>query len=210
VSTFLVSPYAGILSSSIFDSSLDQQVSRAWSATSMDEWIQSSIESIGNTIKHIQLTSMNSKANQDYAARLQSPQELASRSRQSDVDYAQFPLQVLPKTRIQTFYGREAQIDEIDAYLGNQQLDRLRTFTIYGRRGVGKTQIALEFAYRHTSKFEAVFWVSSFSCYILFGLPTWHTLIKKDSLRGQCISPTELCGSCCCARIAWSRSCSQF
>lgn len=129
----------------------------------MDERILSSIESIGNTIKHIQLTSMNSKVNHDYAARPRSPQAFASRSRQSDVDYAQFPLQVLPETRIQTFYGREAQIDEIDAYLGNQQPGRLRTFTICGHRGIGKTQIALEFAYRHASKFEAVFWVSSFS-----------------------------------------------
>jgi hypothetical protein len=126
----------------------------------MDEWMQSSISYIGNAIKHIQQTSINSKANQEYVARLQLSQAFAFRSRQNDVDYTEFPVQVLPKTRIETFYGREAQIDEIDAYLGNQQLDRLRTFTIYGRKGIGKTQIALEFAYRHASKFDAIFWVS--------------------------------------------------
>ena len=122
--------------------------------------MQSSISNIGNATKHIQQTSMNSKANQEYVAKLQLSHTFAFRSHQNDVDYAEFPVQVLPKTRIETFYGREAQIDEIDAYLGNQQLDRVRTFTIYGRRGIGKTQIALEFAYRHASKFEAVFWVS--------------------------------------------------
>jgi hypothetical protein len=146
--------------SSIFDLCSDQQVSKAWSTGSMDEWMQPSINSIGNTTKYIQQTSMNSKANQEYVAKLQLSQAFASRSRQNGVDYAEFPVQVLPKTRIETFYGRDAQIDEIYACLGNQQLDRLRTFTIYGRRGIGKTQIALEFAYRHASKFEAVFWVS--------------------------------------------------
>jgi hypothetical protein len=177
----------------ISDFSSDQQVSKAWSGMGMDESIQSLINSIGNAIKHIQQTSMNSKANQDYVAKLQLSQAFAFRNRQNDVDYTVFPIQVLPKTRIETFHGRETQIDEIDAYLGNQHLDRLRTFTIYGRRGIGKTQIALEFAYRHASKFEAVFWVSRSSCQFLLYLLAGLTLIQKDSLRDECISPTELC-----------------
>jgi hypothetical protein len=115
--------------------------------------MQSSISNIGSAIKHVQQTSMNSKANQEYVAKLQFPQALAFRSRQNDVDYTEFPVQVLPKTRIQTFYGREAQIEEIDAYLGNLRLDRLRTFTIYRRRDIGKTQVALKYAYLHESKF---------------------------------------------------------
>ena len=134
----------------------------------MEEWTQSLINSIGNAIKHIQQTSMNSKANQEYVAKLQLSQAFSFRNRQNNVDYTAFPVQVLPKTRVETFYGRDAQIDEIDAYLGNHHLDRLRTFTIYGRRGIGKTQIALEFAYRYASKFEAVFWVSRFLINLLF------------------------------------------
>lgn len=150
----------GFISPCTPDFSSDQQVSEAWSANGMDEWVQSSINAIGSAIKHIQQTTMNSKANQDFAAKLELSQAFAFRTRRNDVDYTAFPVQVLPKTRIETFYGRQAQIDEIDAYLGNQRLDQLRTFTMYGRRGIGKTQIALEYAYRHASKFEAVFWVS--------------------------------------------------
>jgi hypothetical protein len=187
----------------IFDFSSDKQVSKAWSGNGMDEWVQSTINSIGNAIKHIQQTSMNSKANQDYVAKLQLSQAFAFRGRQNDVDYTAFPVQVLPKTRIGTFYGREAQIDEIDAYLGNQRLDRLRTFTNYGRRGIGKTQIALEFAYRHASKFEAVFWVSR-SFPIIAYLLAEYTLIKKDPLRNECISAAELWRNCCRPRITGS------
>jgi hypothetical protein len=89
------------------------------------------ISNIGSVIKHIQQTWMNSKANQ-------LPQASLFRCRLNDVDYTEFPVQVLPKTRIQASYGREAQIDEIDAF-------RPRTYIIYGRRDIGKTQIALEF-----------------------------------------------------------------
>ena len=135
---------------------------------SMDEWIQSLIGSIGNAIKHIQQTSMNSKANQDYIAKLQSSQAYAFRNRQNDVDYTTFPVQVLPKTRVDSFYGRDAQIDDISAYLGDQHLHLLRTFTIYGRRGIGKTSITLEFAYRYAPNFEAVFWVSRCSIRLSF------------------------------------------
>lgn len=47
----------------------------------------------------------------------------------------------------------------MDKFLGHQA-NNLRSYTIYGRRGVGKTDIALEYAHTDPSKFEAIFWVN--------------------------------------------------
>lgn len=38
-------------------------------------------------------------------------------------------------------------------------VSELRTYTIYGRRGVGKTEIALQYAYENRSGFDAIFWI---------------------------------------------------
>lgn len=50
-------------------------------------------------------------------------------------------------------------MERIDQYLGNLKTQKLRTYLIYGLRGVGKTQIALEYARRYASKFDAIFWI---------------------------------------------------
>ena len=95
-----------------------------------------------------------------------------------------FPCVTLPHRRNANFYGREKQLLDIDEYLNPQTARTLRTFTIYGRRGVGKTNIALEYgtllvqkhaggsprgvphratlttlAHRNPSNFDAVFWI---------------------------------------------------
>lgn len=70
-----------------------------------------------------------------------------------------FPCVFLPSQRNEKFYGREEQLEEIDSYL-NPRVRQLRTYTIYGRRGVGKTNIALEYAYRNPSGFDAIFWIN--------------------------------------------------
>jgi AAA+ ATPase superfamily predicted ATPase len=72
---------------------------------------------------------------------------------------ASFPLTMLPHTHNPNFYGRKEELAKIDKYLKWEGNVALRTFSIYGRRGVGKTQIALEYAYRNPSRFDAIFWV---------------------------------------------------
>jgi hypothetical protein len=72
---------------------------------------------------------------------------------------ASFPLTMLPHTHNKKFYGRREELAKIDKYLSWENNPALRTFSIYGRRGVGKTQIALEYAYRNPSRFDAIFWV---------------------------------------------------
>jgi hypothetical protein len=72
---------------------------------------------------------------------------------------ATFPLKMLPFTNNQNFFGRRDVLAKMDKYLKWEGNEPLRTFSIYGRRGVGKTEIALEYAHRNPSGFDAIFWI---------------------------------------------------
>ncbi|KAL8682882.1 MAG: hypothetical protein Q9186_001128 [Xanthomendoza sp. 1 TL-2023] len=68
--------------------------------------------------------------------------------------------------RNKDFFGREDVLDLIGQALLPQkekmlssENDGLRQFALCGFGGLGKTEIALEFAHRHKHKFDAVFWV---------------------------------------------------
>jgi hypothetical protein len=74
-------------------------------------------------------------------------------------EHATFPIMMLPRGQNDNFYGRQEELDRINQYLDYRGNTQLRTYTIYGRRGVGKTDIALQYAYTNPSGFEAVFWV---------------------------------------------------
>lgn len=70
-----------------------------------------------------------------------------------------FPVKVLPLTRTEHFVGRRQDLARIHAVLGTETDTSLKTFTIYGRRGVGKTQLALEYARTQEKTYDAIFWV---------------------------------------------------
>lgn len=70
-----------------------------------------------------------------------------------------FPIVMLPRTKNNNFSGRTDELRNIDAFLGHKEKN-FRTYTLYGRHGVGKTDIALEYAYTSPSGFEAIFWVN--------------------------------------------------
>jgi hypothetical protein len=74
-------------------------------------------------------------------------------------DPAIFPIKMLPLDRNKQFFGREEELTAINDHLGKMENTSLLTYTIYGRRGVGKTHLALEYAYRNLGKFEAIFWI---------------------------------------------------
>ena len=59
----------------------------------------------------------------------------------------------------QNFYGRKDELEKIYEHLKPKNDKSYRTYTIYGRRGVGKTEIALQFAYSNPAGYDAVFWV---------------------------------------------------
>jgi hypothetical protein len=74
-------------------------------------------------------------------------------------ELARFPLVMLPFKQNRKFYGRREELAKMDQYLKWEGNSALRTFSIYGRRGVGKTEIALEYAHRNPSRFDAIFWI---------------------------------------------------
>jgi len=70
-----------------------------------------------------------------------------------------FPNRILPFSQNPKFYGREDELDKINTYLAPRGDQSLRTYTIYGKRGVGKTEIALQFAYTNHPGYDAIFWI---------------------------------------------------
>lgn len=71
-----------------------------------------------------------------------------------------FPNRILPsREENPRFYGRRDELDKITKYLSPKDDQSFRTYTIYGRRGVGKTEIALQFAHTNPCGFDALFWI---------------------------------------------------
>jgi hypothetical protein len=75
-------------------------------------------------------------------------------------EHTSFPCVKLPFLQNEKFFGREAEMQKIIDHLSPKEgTSELRTYTIHGRRGVGKTEIALQYAYENPSSFDAIFWV---------------------------------------------------
>jgi len=134
----------------------DSEVISDW--RSFDEKISMHISDLDGTAKH--LNEINNLSN---ASRVRIQKNLALRHQAAiePEEPAKFPIRMLPYKQNPKFYGREAELEKINNALdwkikGN---DPLRTYTIYGRRGVGKTQLALQYAYKNPANFEAIFWV---------------------------------------------------
>ena len=73
---------------------------------------------------------------------------------------ARLPCCALPVARNERFFGRRDILDDIDERLqGHGDSQGLKSLAIHGLGGVGKTQIALEYAYSKQSQFDAILWV---------------------------------------------------
>ena len=71
-------------------------------------------------------------------------------------------LRMIPHSQNARFYGREDVLSLIDSVLSPlRKTNKLRSFALFGIGGSGKTQIALEYAYRHLKDFKAIFWIIS-------------------------------------------------
>lgn len=66
----------------------------------------------------------------------------------------------ITKRRNPHFMFREAELKQLDQTLKSGEIAAL-TQAIMGLGGVGKTQLAVEFAYRHASDFSIVWWIRS-------------------------------------------------
>ena len=68
------------------------------------------------------------------------------------------PTWSVPYSRNMNFTGRERYLKEVHAAL-NSGDPLARTVSIYGLGGIGKTQLAMEYAYRHAGEYAIVWWV---------------------------------------------------
>lgn len=70
---------------------------------------------------------------------------------------------------VNRFVGRDAELLRLEDYFHpktpspTRSLTRRKVFVIYGLGGMGKTQLAIEFARKHESKYSAVFWLDGSS-----------------------------------------------
>src|SRR5258708_6274038 len=68
----------------------------------------------------------------------------------------------LPSPRNPFFTGREDILDTLHQCLStNQAVALTRSYVLHGLGGIGKTQIAVEYAYRHAQEYTAVFWIGA-------------------------------------------------
>lgn len=60
------------------------------------------------------------------------------------------------------FTGREALLAAVDQHLHTEQAVVLsQAVTLHGLGGIGKTQVALEYAYQYGQRYQAVFWIEA-------------------------------------------------
>jgi tetratricopeptide (TPR) repeat protein/DNA-binding XRE family transcriptional regulator len=68
----------------------------------------------------------------------------------------------VPLPRNPFFTGREEILEALHAQLSGSQVTALtQSSALHGLGGVGKTQVALEYAYRHALEYSAIFWIGA-------------------------------------------------
>jgi hypothetical protein len=135
----------------------DAAASTAW--PHLRAKVKECLEQLDDAVKHLSETNKFSRINIEHQERALS---LRISGRPESDEPGSFPARNLPVSGRNTlFYGREDLLLKINNALDWRSNTRgsLRTYTIYGRRGVGKTAIALEYAYSNPAKFDAVFWI---------------------------------------------------
>ncbi|KAF2118386.1 P-loop containing nucleoside triphosphate hydrolase protein [Lophiotrema nucula] len=66
------------------------------------------------------------------------------------------PIRLVPHSQIFRFFGRQDILDTVHQVLDDEAQKEQRRFTLFGLGGSGKTQIAVEYTYRHLDKYQAV------------------------------------------------------
>ncbi|HET8846403.1 MAG TPA: NB-ARC domain-containing protein, partial [Ktedonobacteraceae bacterium] len=69
----------------------------------------------------------------------------------------------VPFPRNPFFTGRDLVLDQLHAVLTYEptRADLTRSYVLSGLGGIGKTQLALEYAYQHRSEYHTVFWIEA-------------------------------------------------
>jgi hypothetical protein len=132
----------------------DTAAEQAW--PDLRENINRNLAELDEIVKHVHDITSYSKVNQDRQVKNMS---LRHALLPETEETGTFPNIILPFTQNPRFYGRVDELEKIEKYLMPKDDQSLRTYTIYGRRGVGKTEIALQFAHTNRPGFDAIFWI---------------------------------------------------
>jgi len=79
--------------------------------------------------------------------------------------------------RNKKFTGRDYLLDQLDLALKPLDRHSYKAIVLYGTGGIGKTEVAIEYAYRHQKDFDSIFWVDATS------LSTIHRSLKEAARR---------------------------
>jgi hypothetical protein len=134
----------------------DAEAASGSSWRSVEKRINDNLEAMDATTKH--LNDINSYSTVKLE-RVTKTLNLQHGPFQYPEEHVTFPISMIPRANNEDFFGRTKELKNVDNFLGHQA-NNPRSYTIYGRRGVGKTDIALEYAHTNPSKFEAIFWVN--------------------------------------------------
>lgn len=106
---------------------------------------------------------LSSPQHLQLAQKMESLQEAPEPSRKYDL-----PMK-LPFRRNQNFTGRQSILEDIHVAFQRGPQPEGTLVAIYGAGGLGKTQIALEYAYLYQSEYSAVIWIDAQSTSTTFG-----------------------------------------
>jgi hypothetical protein len=132
----------------------DSEAASGW--RSLEKKITGDLTSMDAFTKHLNDINSYSKVNLERATKTLN---LSHGPAQYPEEHVTFPIAMITRNKNENFFGRADELKNINEFLGHKDTN-LRTYTIYGRRGVGKTDIALQYAHTNPAGFDAIFWVN--------------------------------------------------
>ncbi len=70
-------------------------------------------------------------------------------------------LWTIPYRQNRFFIGREDILEQLSVYFSSWKAANTPIAALCGLGGMGKTQVALEYAYRSSGRYQAIFWVNA-------------------------------------------------